>query len=97
MPTDPDDPSFDVAFALSRQRKRLRRIPDHDGIEWLRPVARAVLAQLSLAGWEVRRRQRERRVHSIGPPIGPSIAPPRSTGNPGRGRADTGRDDEEQS
>ncbi len=48
-----DDLAFDIAYALSRQRKVLRRIPDHKDIEHLRLAAKAVIRHLRLCGWRL--------------------------------------------
>lgn len=45
------DMAFSIAFALSRWKGTLRRVPKHDSIPHLMPVARAVMRQLRLTGW----------------------------------------------
>lgn len=57
MTAEPDDRlAFDTAYALSRHRKVLRKTPDHDGVEHLTPVARAVIRHIALCGWRLSKR-----------------------------------------
>lgn len=67
MSDEPDDRLvFDIAYALSRQRKALRATPDHDGVEHLASVARGVIRHLALCGWRLSKRP-EAPMHSTHP------------------------------
>lgn len=57
MTDEPDDRlAFDIAYALSRHRKALRKTPDHNGVEYLTTVAQAVIRHLALCGWDLSKR-----------------------------------------
>ena len=58
-----DDLAFTIAFALSRQKGTLRRVPKHDSIPHLTPVAKAIIRQMELSGWRVTKRP-PREAHS---------------------------------
>lgn len=51
-----DDLTFAIAYALARQRKTLRSIPTHSGVEHLLLAARAVIRHLKLCGWRLEKR-----------------------------------------
>jgi len=52
---DKYDLVFAIAFALTRRRGELKRIPTHDGIRCLEPAARAVIEHLLRCGWRIER------------------------------------------
>ena len=58
-----DDLAFTIAFALSRQKGTLQRVPKHDSILHLTPVAKAIIRQMELSGWRVTKRP-PREAHS---------------------------------
>jgi len=61
-----DDLVFAIAFALTRRRGELKRIPTHDGIRYLEPAARAVIEHLLRCGWQIERTGPGTPPHSAG-------------------------------
>ncbi len=47
---------FDIAYELSCHRKKLERIPSHDSIAHLRPIAEAVIRHIRRCGWRIDKR-----------------------------------------